>query len=191
TYCATNQTGGSGSATITINVTPPTNPTFGISQGANSLNPQTGLFEQRVTVTNTSNVTASAFRLLVGNINTPQGVPRTNVWLYNATGTNVDNRPYVLYNAPLNPGQFVTLTLEFVVPDRRPFTNSLEVVSVLPVAAGTNSGAGVVIDRSFLDNRVTPARVLIEWTSIPGRTYTVIYSDDNMATWRAATPSVN
>jgi len=191
TYCATNQTGGSGSATITVSVTPPSNPTFAISQGTNTLNPQTGLFEQRVTVTNTSIITASAFRLLVGNINSPQGVPRTNVWLYNATGTNVDNRPYVLYNAPLNPGQFVTLTLEFVVPDRRPFTNSLEVVQVLPVVTGTNLGSGVVIDRTFLDNRFSPARLVIEWTSIPGRTYTVIYSNDNMATWRAATPSVN
>jgi hypothetical protein len=144
-----------------------------------------------VTVTNTSIITASAFRLLVGNINSPQGVPRTNVWLYNATGTNVDSRPYVLYNAPLNPGQFVTLTLEFGVPDRRAFTNSLEVVQVLPVASGTNSGSGVVIDRAFLDNRFSPARVVIEWASIPGRTYTVIYSDDNMVTWHAATPSVN
>jgi len=190
TYCATNQTGGSGSASITVSVTPPTNPTFSVVQGTNWLNPQTGLFEQRVTVTNAGVTTASALRLLVGNINSPQGVPRTNVWLYNATGTNVDSRPYVLYNAPLNPGEFVTLTLEFVVPDRRAFTNSLEIVSVLPVASATNSGGGVVIDRSFLDNRVSPARVLIEWTSIPGRTYMVIYSDDNLATWHAATPSV-
>jgi hypothetical protein len=155
------------------------------------VNPQTGLIEQRVTITNSGISTASAVRLLVGNINSPLGVPRTNVWLYNATGTNVDARPYVLYNAPLDPGQFVTLTLEFVVPDRRPFSNSLEAVSVLPVA-GVNStgGGGVLIDRSFTDNRFSPARFVIEWVSLPGRTYTVIYSDDNLVTWKTATPSV-
>jgi hypothetical protein len=99
----------------------------------------------------------------------------------------------VLYNAPLDPGQFVTLTLEFVVPDRRPFTNSLEAVSVLPVVGSTgvtNIGGGVLIDRWFTDNRFSIARYVLEWASLPGRTYTVIYSDDNMATWRAATPTV-
>jgi hypothetical protein len=191
TYCATNQTGGSGTGTIIITVTPPLAPVFVIAQGTNYLNPQSGLVEQRVTITNTGVSSAAAFQLLVGNINTPQGVSRTNVWLYNATGTNVDGRPFVRYNAPLDPGQFVTLTLEFVVPDRRPFTNSLEVIAVLPVATGTNAGSGVAIDRAFLDNRFSPARIVIEWTSIPGRTYTVIYSDDNMATWQAATPTVN
>jgi hypothetical protein len=194
TYCATNLTGGSGSAIITVIVTPQTTPTFSLFQGSNTVNPQTGLFEQRVTITNSGVSTASAVRLLVGNINSPLGVPRTNVWLYNATGTNVDARPYVLYNAPLNPGQFVTLTLEFVVPDRRPFTNSLEAVSVLPVAGTTgttNVGSGVMIDRSFTDNRFLPPRYVIEWASLPGRTYTVIYSDDNMATWKAATPTVS
>ena len=60
----------------------------------------------------------------------------------------------------------------------------------LPVVAGTNSGGGVAIDRSFLDARFSPARLVIEWASLPGRTYTVIYSDDNLATWHAATPSV-
>jgi hypothetical protein len=191
TYCATNQTGGTGSGTITINVQPPLLPTLVFAQSGNTLNPQSGLFEQRISITNVGVTTASALRVLVGNINSPLGVPRTNVWLYNASGTNVDSRPYVLYNAPLNPGQFVTLTLEFVVPDRRAFTNSIEVVSVLPVATGTNSGGGVAIDRWFLDNRFSPSRLVIEWASIPGRSYTVIYSDDNMATWRAATPSVN
>ena len=120
-------------------------------------------------------------------------MPRTNVWLYNATGTNVDARPYVLYNAPLDPSQFVTLTLEFVVPDRRPFTNSLEAVSVLPVAGATgvtNAGGGVLIDRWFTDNRLSGVRYVLEWASLPGRTYTVIYSDDNMATWKAATPAI-
>ena len=31
---------------------------------------------------------------------------------------------------------------------------------------------------------------MIEWTSVPGRTYTIIYSDDNMTNWRVVTPTV-
>jgi len=33
-------------------------------------------------------------------------------------------------------------------------------------------------------------RFLVEFTSIPGRTYTIEYSDDNMATWNFAVPSI-
>jgi hypothetical protein len=189
-YSISDGNGGSASALITVIVTG-TQPQFGILAGTNVLNRQTGLFEQRVTVTNIGVSTVAAFQLLVGDIRSPQGVPRTNVFLYNATGTNTDSRPYVQYNAPLNPGQFVQLILEFVVLDRRPFTNSLEAVAVTWVPGGTNAGAGVAIDRSFLDLRIAgEPRYVIEFTSIPGRIYTIIYSDDNMATWKVATPSI-
>src|SRR5262249_48954976 len=153
-------------------------------QGTNVFNPQTGLFEQNVTVTNTGSTTVAAFRLLVGGL-------RTNVSLYNATGTNFDQRPYVQYNAPLNPGQWVSLVLQFFDADRRPFTDPLEAIAVLPTPAGTNGGAGVVISRAFLDTRIAgDTRFVIEFASVPGRTYTIIYSDDNMATWKVATPTV-
>src|SRR5207248_921954 len=72
----------------------------------------------------------------------------------------------------------------------RPFTNSLEAQAVLPASNGTNGATAVAIDRVFIDSRIagTP-RFVIEFTSIPGRTYTVIYSDDDMTTWKAMTPS--
>jgi hypothetical protein len=113
------------------------------------------------------------------------------VFLANATGTNVDGRPYVQYNAPLDPGSRATLVLEFRVSDRRPFTNSLEAIAVLPAAAGTNAGSGVEIDRWFIDERFAEPRFVIEWTSVPGRTYTVIYSDTGVnGPWLVATPTV-
>jgi len=118
-------------------------------------------------------------------------VPRTNVFLYNATGTNGDGRPYVQYNGTLSPGSNVTMILEFYVPDRKPFTNSLEVLAVLASGTGTNAGPGVTIDRYFWDDRFTPARFVIEWTSVPGTSYTVLYSDDSPnGPWFVATPSV-
>jgi hypothetical protein len=80
--------------------------------------------------------------------------------------------------------------LEFYVPDRRPFTNTLEAQAVLPATVGTNSASGVAVSRSFMDLRIAgEPRFVIEFDSIPGRTYTVIYSQDTLH-WKAATPSV-
>jgi VCBS repeat-containing protein len=171
-------------ATVTLAITgSSTGPLFGILQGTNVFNPQTGLFEQNVTVTNIGDTTAAAIRLLVGGL-------RSNVSLYNASGTN-GARPYVQHNGPLNPGETVHFVLEFYVADRKPFTNSLEAQAVTPVSTGANSAGAVAISRAFIDSRIIGnTRFVLEFATIPGRTYTIIYSDDNMATWNAATPSV-
>jgi uncharacterized repeat protein (TIGR01451 family) len=179
----TNNNGSAAGSRVSVTVT--TNslaPLFAIRAGTNVFNPQTGLFEQRVTITNTGSGTAAAVRLLVGGL-------RAGVTLYNAAGTN-GSRPYVQYNAPLNPGQTVTLVLEFYVPDRRPFTDTLEAQAVLPASSHTTASGGVPIARSFMDHRLAgQPRFVIEFTSIPGRTYTVIYSSD-LTHWTAATPSL-
>jgi hypothetical protein len=114
----------------------------------------------------------------------------TNAFLQNASGVT-NNRPYVQYNSALNPGSTVVFRLEFYVPNRRPFTNSFEAEMVFPATVGTNAAAGVFVDRMFVDNRIIgEPRIVIEFNSIVGRVYTVIYSDDQMETWRAATPSI-
>jgi RNase H-fold protein (predicted Holliday junction resolvase) len=157
-------------------------PQFAIRAGTNVFNPQTGLFEQHVTVTNTGTGTAAAVRLLVGGL-------RSGVTLYNASGTN-GTRPYVQYNAPLNPGQTVAFLLEFYVPDRRPFTDTLEAQAVFPATGRTNLTGGVAIDKSFFDYRIAgEPRFVIEFASIPGRTYIVVFSSD-LKNWTAATPSI-
>jgi len=62
---------------------------------------------------------------------------------------------------------------------------------VLPDPSGTNLAGGVAISREFIDMRIAGnPRFVIEFASIPGRTYTILYSDDNMLTWKAATPSL-
>jgi hypothetical protein len=61
---------------------------------------------------------------------------------------------------------------------------------VLPAIAQTNSGSSVYVDKTFIDSRIPgEPRFVIEWASIPGRTYTVIYSSD-LRNWTAATPSI-
>ena len=183
TYRASDGVTNSGIATVTLIIANAIGPQFGILQGTNIFNPQTGLFEQNVTVTNIGDSTTAAVRLLVGGL-------RTNVVLYNAAGTN-DSRPYVQYNAPLDPGRTIQFVLEFFVGDRRPFTNTLEAQAVLPISNGTNGAVSVAIDRVFIDWRIAGnPRFVIEFATVPGRTYTIIYSDDNLATWHAATPSL-
>ena len=159
-------------------------PLFGLLAAPAIFNPQTGLFEQRVTVTNNGLSTVAAVRLSVTSLS-------TNATFHNPSGTN-DGVPFAQYNAPLNPGQTVLFTLEFLVPNRRPFTNTLAVEAVLPAAAGTNSGAGgIAISRAFVDARPPNApRFVIEFPSTPGRVYTVLYRDDLVSPWKVATPSV-
>ena len=159
--------------------------------GTNAFNPQTQLYEEFVTVTNIGQAPVHALRLSIGNL-------RSGVQLYNATGTN-NGVAYVEYDppydSPLNPypqaSCSVTFTLEFFVSDRRPFTNSLTAVAIqAPVNPPVNGVQVTILQSGFNDQR-NPGnpRFLVQFSSVPGRTYTVQYSDD-LTTWRNATPSI-
>ncbi len=151
--------------------------------GAPVFNPQTGLFEESVTVTNIGSTTVLGVRLLVGGL--PSGVT-----LYNATGTT-NGTPYVQYNFPLNPGNTVSFALEFYDPSRLPFTNTLTAIAILPGNSGSPGTNGVYISGIFLDTRIAgDPRIAIEFPTTPGNTYTILYSDNNLFSWQVATPSV-
>jgi len=169
-------------ATGTVLITVLDSP-MGMIEEAAIYNPQTGLFEQRVTISNESSNTIPALRIFISNL-------RTNIRVWNAAG-NLNGTNYVQYNSPLNPGQSATFRVEYYVPDRRPFTPVLRSEETLPVPQpSAQGGTGVVIDHSYLDTRLPgETRLIIEFTSTPGRIYTIIYSDD-MKSWKAATPSV-
>jgi len=155
---------------------------LGVS-GAPVFNPQTGLFEESVTVTNMGSTTVLGVRLLVG------GLPG-DVTLYDATGIT-NGIPYVQYNSPLDPGNVISFALEFYDPSRLPFTNSLTAIAILPGNSGSLGTNGVVIDQIFLDTRTAgDPRIVIGFPTTPGKTYTVIYSDNNLFTWQVATPSI-
>jgi uncharacterized repeat protein (TIGR01451 family) len=147
-------------------------------------NPQTGLFQQSVTVTNSGGTSVAGLRVTV------LGLP-ANVFLHNATGTNA-GRPFVQYNVPLNPGASVTFLMEFLSVARTNFTDSFLVEAVLPTPTPGTNGTSVVITRVFAETYGggQPSTVL-EFTSIPGRVYTIIYSDISPSgPWKVATPTV-
>ncbi len=178
TYTANDGTADSLSATVHITVNANPVPTFGILSGAITLNGQTGLFEQRVTITNTGSITVPALRVTVSGLN-------TNVTVYNATAKS-NGIPYVHYNAPLDPNQTITLILEFYNPKRTAFTDSLAVLADTITTTGTNGATGVHITGIYHD---TTGRIFIEFPSTVGRTYMITYSDD-LNTWKIATPSI-
>ena len=153
-----------------------------IFEEAAVFNPQTGLFEQRVTVANESSNTIAAFQLCISNL-------RSNIQCRSAFAkTNGTN--FVQVNRAINPNTSVVVRVEYYVPDRRPFTPVIALKTVMPTSQPATNGVGVAIDRCFLDTRIAnEPRYVIEFTSTPAKAYTIIYSDD-MRSWKAATPTV-
>jgi hypothetical protein len=158
---------------------------FAYTYGAtNIFNPQTGLYEETVTVTNTGGTAIAAMRVYA------TGLPAT-VILQNSIGTS-NGAPFVQYNGGLVPGQVVTFLLEFLSTDRRPFTNGIIIEGTLPIYGSTNAGTfvtNIVIFSETYPGTLTPHQV-VEFATIPGHVYTILYSDDGMDTWSVATPTL-
>ncbi len=139
---------------------------------AMTYNPQTGLMDQTIRLSNAGTSSVASARVIVSGL--------TN-WLYNAAGTNNGN-PFVAYGAALDPGQSVDLALEYFVPTRLPITvpNS----AYTPVAVPENRAlppAGTSFSITTVTN-LAPGAVLIEFQAVRGRTYTILYSENSAFT---------
>ena len=142
-------------------------------------NPQTGLMEELVRVTNVGTNDVPSVRLIVSGLSTNQ--------LYNAVGTNNGN-PYVTYAATLATSQSVDLLLEYFVRSRTALTNLTRTaigVSLASVTVPTNSAPNII------SQQLTAGGFLIEFQSIPGRSYTILYADNmSFTNALAAQPAV-
>jgi uncharacterized delta-60 repeat protein/uncharacterized repeat protein (TIGR01451 family) len=144
-----------------------------------TLNPQTGLFEQRIEVANGGPATPSSVLVLIS------GLP-ANAKLYNATGIT-NGTPFVQSAAPLGVGSNVVFLLEYYVPTRvAPANLTLTVeagpVVIPPVASGTILN----ISRTIVQ---PDGSVLVEFSAVPGQIYAIQYSSD-MQTWQTAVPAI-
>jgi uncharacterized repeat protein (TIGR01451 family) len=129
-------------------------------------NPQTGLMEQTVTLTNAGASDAVSARVIV------QGLTNR---LFNAVGTN-DGHPFVVYATNLAAGASVDLLLEYFIPERLPGSDPTLVAKVVPAFIPTvPSGTNIGVTRLLV---LPSGRVLIEFPSVSNRNYTVLYSDD-------------
>ena len=148
---------------------------------AQTYDPQTGLMKQTVSLSNISTNAASSSRVIVTGL--------TNV-LFNAIGTNNGN-PFVQYGGTLNPGDSVNLLMEYFVPSRQPITVPDSVYTPVPVAASSVPvPAGTPVSITLIE-KLPSGSVLIEFPSIPGRTYTVLYADNpGLTNTLVAQPSI-
>jgi uncharacterized repeat protein (TIGR01451 family) len=137
---------------------------------AMTFDPQTGLMNQTVRLSNISTSSVASVRLTVSGL--------TN-WLYNAVGTNHGN-PFVVYANTFDPGQTTDLVLEYFVPTRVPIdiadTNytALGTPAFIVTAPGGTNGV-FSITRTVL---LSDGNLLIEFPSVLGATYSILYSSN-------------
>ncbi len=143
-----------------------------------ALNRQTGLFEQTVRVVNNRAIAIPAFRMSVTNV-----PPDWTVW--NAHGLS-NGIPFFRYDAPLDPGAFVDLLIEFRIPDRNPAHQPDYIVEadnvIDPPPNPTGAPFTLTSRASFADGAF-----LLEFSTLTNRLYTIQYSPD-MAAWQEAVP---
>ena len=142
-----------------------------VTNSPQKLNPQNGLLEQSILVTNAGPGSASAVRVVVSGL--------TNR-LFNATGTNNGN-PFVTSPAALAVNQKVSLLLQYYSVSRSvfAFSNSqLQAEAVVmpaltpPAAASTSATNNAYILRQANGN------IMIEFPAVAGTNYTIVYADN-------------
>ena len=144
-----------------------------------TLNPQTGLFELRIQVSNGGPATPSSVMILVSGL-------AANAKLYNATGIT-NGTPFVQSASPLGIGSNVIFLLEFYVPTRvAPANLTFTMQAGPPMIPPVVSGTIMNISRMIV---LANGSVLVEFSAIPGQVYAIQYSSD-MVTWRTAVPAI-
>lgn len=129
-----------------------------------------GLTEQSIVISNAAATNLPAVRVVV------TGLTRQ---LFNAVGTN-NGSPFVYYSAPLAAGQSASLLLRYNPWGIFPFTNGQLHAFAVPLpnwtppprAAGSTN---VTVEQIV---KLANGSVRLEFPSTPGKSYTVVYSDN-------------
>ena len=146
--------------------------------GEMTLDFQTALFKQTVTITNNNPLGLPAFRVLINGL--PDGVT-----VYNAQGQS-DGRSFLLYNQTLAAGESVDLVVEYFQADASGGFEADFEIELLDAVEVATSGAGVQLER--IDSLPNGDK-LLEFLSTPGDSYT-IQSSQNGENWFDVLPAV-
>ncbi len=152
--------------------------TVGLMDTNSVLMRQTGLFQQKVTVTNPTPGTLRGIRLLIADL--PVGGS-----VHNATG-KTNGVEYIQYDLPLLPGASVAFQVEYHVPTRTVPSPTISTRLILGEPLPDVEGTPVTI------RRVLPfqtASYLVEFSAEQGREYHVQYSPDSTR-WKTASPAL-
>ena len=147
-------------------------------------NPQTSLYEQKVTVGNNTPFSFTALRITATNL------PAT-VTLQNATLTN-GGLPYIEHNLTVPAGGSVTLKLEYFSSDLAPFTPGLR-LELLNQQRVFTAPAVTVMTAAALRTGYSPDGVPKFYMQFPtqaGRLYYVQYLDAIGSAWRTSPVTV-
>lgn len=159
-------------------------PMLGADPLPSAADTQSGLFEQTVTVINPGGVRISGLEVLVRGL-TEDSLGRP-IRLVNASGST--NDVPVVYYGPLLPGTSTELTLSYYVSDRLTAPAPVFETRVVPARQFVATGGQVFTITSV---RYAEDRAILEFYTLPGRTYYVEYVDAIGAlAWRTALPSV-
>jgi uncharacterized repeat protein (TIGR01451 family) len=164
-------------AIISTNVVSPS--TTRLLQDAVTLDFQTGLFKQVITITNDNPGTLPSFRILVNEL--PDGVT-----VHNAQGATIDGTSYLLYKQALASGESIDLVVEYYQADASGGIEPTFKIELLDPEEEQVAGEGVNVDPpKILPN----GDLLIEFDSQIDQVFTIQYSNDG-ETWTNVAPDV-
>jgi len=133
---------------------------------AQTFNPQTGLMEQVIRLTNPTGSTVAGGRVVF---------PGISDQLFNAGGTN-NHQPFVALTRALAAGESADLRIEYFIPTRTAIANpTIEVWGVPAYVPRPSPGAGL---DGLRGHRLDTGGLLLEFPADPGSVYEVIYDDD-------------
>ncbi len=149
-----------------------------------ALNPQSGLFEQRVRVTNLGRSALSGVRLGVSGLS-------AGIAVVNATGS-VDGVPYVQSVHDVAPSGTVEFLVEFYSKFRQLVGSPVyTVLPVLEPSVPGTEGTEIPIARVTIpEDNANGGRVLLEFRSVPGKSYVIRYQNGLEAPWKTSLPAV-
>lgn len=165
----TNPTNNFASTNITV-LSYPVGLLIAVTNSSQTNNPQNGLGEQSILLTNAGTNDVPAARVVV------TGLTRQ---LFNAVGTNNGN-PFVTLGAPLAVGKSVNLLLQYNPRGAFTFTNGQLHAFAVPLPnwappVSTTTSTNLNLNQIV---RLANGNILIEWSALTNRTYTVVYSDN-------------
>jgi hypothetical protein len=142
-------------------------------------NPQTGLFDEVVRISNPTPNSLTAARVFIGDLG-------TGMQVFNGSGT-ANGAAFVQTKLPIPAGGSADLTIEYYVPNFQTPNPNLRAEVVGPaVQLASQSVSFVPATRQM---RMPDGEFLLEFESLGSRVYFVQYSPD-MKNWKTAWPSV-
>ena len=160
------------SVPVSVTVVGPVPPDFGV--GSVFLNPQNGLWQQLIRMTNTGIATIVSVQAFFTNVQPPGTV------IYNANGTT-NNEAYVYYNQPILPGATGVMLVQYYTTGHIAPTSTIRFVVLAAPPSPPDLTAGVpvpIINARFLSRTLVDDYFLLDFATKANQQYYIQYAAD-------------